>query len=323
MKNLVQTNHVSQVETYQRKHRGQAHRCKPLLCLASSASPSAQWGAVTYIHICVLASLLSIFEEIYAKCLFLTLSSYITWSLHQLKNDLHFTLFIALCFLCVSVQNIDNLLLVVPETRVVVNVRLCAFVDDGGLTRNLKNRSWAQKKLGRCVLDPRRLREGICLAWHWLPRTLKGRDIAFLWLCSLSNCVYYRIPQPLNSISGSSRVVIFVQTNMACWRIYRLAAASITNWSTPFGRLWGVMSWCAGDRDRLWKSLRHKKTKQLIVIMIAEDSDDLTMVRKLSPARSRKLGNLGPWQCICLCYSCHGIGFILYILILGLVHFLV
>ena len=90
----------------------------------------------------MLASLLSIFEEIYAKCLFLTLSSYITWSLHQLKNDnLHFTLFISLCFLCVSVQNIDNLLLVVPETRVVVNVRLCAFVDDGGLTRNLKNRS--------------------------------------------------------------------------------------------------------------------------------------------------------------------------------------
>ena len=50
-----------------------------------------------------------------------------------------------LCFLCFLCKTLINLLLVVPETRVVVNVRLCAFVDHGRLTRNLKNRSWAQK----------------------------------------------------------------------------------------------------------------------------------------------------------------------------------
>ena len=37
------------LETYQRKHRGQARRCKLLLCLASSVSPSIQWGAVAYV----------------------------------------------------------------------------------------------------------------------------------------------------------------------------------------------------------------------------------------------------------------------------------
>ena len=52
-----------------------------------------------------------------------------------------FNVFHCFVFSVVVVQDIDNLLLVVPETRVVVNVRLCAFVDDGGLTRNLKNRS--------------------------------------------------------------------------------------------------------------------------------------------------------------------------------------
>ena len=42
-------------------------------------------------------------------------------------------------FLCARCKTLMNLLLVVPKTRVVVNVRLCAFVDHRRLTRNLKN----------------------------------------------------------------------------------------------------------------------------------------------------------------------------------------
>ena len=62
------------------------------------------------------------------------------FSLHYQANHLkNYNLERFSVFSVFSVQNIDNLLLVVPETRVVVNVRLCAFVDDGGLTWNLKN----------------------------------------------------------------------------------------------------------------------------------------------------------------------------------------
>ena len=81
------------------------------------------------------------------------------------------------CFLfCFA--NIQNLLLVVPETRIVVNVRFCAFVDHCRLTRNLKNRPSAQKLLAVCFY-PWRLREAICLKYflscQWLPGTLKGQ----------------------------------------------------------------------------------------------------------------------------------------------------
>ena len=139
-------------------------------------------------------------------------------------------------FLCARCKTLMNLLLVVPKTRVVVNVRLCAFVDHRRLTRNLKNWSWA-RKLWLLLLCFRPLKAlgrifSHFRAWYWLPRTLKGQDIAFLCLVELR---VLQNPQPPNSISGSSRGAIFVWTNMACcWRIYRLAAGAITNWSTLF-----------------------------------------------------------------------------------------
>ena len=78
------------------------------------------------------------------------------------------------CFLyCFA--NIQNLLLVVPETRIVVNVRLCAFVDHCRLTRNLKNRPSARKLWGLCFWPFKAPGSDLCKTFSFLSVT--SRDL--------------------------------------------------------------------------------------------------------------------------------------------------